>query len=287
MFNTSNSDPCSPEGSLISNNKSKGRSYSESSIYNTLRRGKVTIPKIIMQTWKDREVPEKWKGSPKSIKEMMPDWKYILMTDEDNRNFVKKYFPDFLKYYDRFPHNIQRADAIRYMWLYINGGIYMDLDFEVKHPLDELLTGDAEVYLVSSSNVGSYITNSFMASKPRCKLWLEVIEAMKKKLPIYYLGKHIEVMNTTGPMMLTHVVKNSRTVYSMLPGTLILPCSVCNIWCNSEGAYMKQLEGSSWISYDTKLYIFFMCKWKQVVIFVIFILILILLVILIIWMDWI
>jgi mannosyltransferase OCH1-like enzyme len=287
MFNSSNSDACSPQASLTRDTNSRGMSYSESSISDSLREKKVTIPKLIMQTWKDHDIPDKWKGSPKSIKAMMPDWEYVLMTDEDNRNFVRKHFPDFLKYYDRFPHNIQRADAIRYMWLYINGGIYMDLDFEVKYPLDELLTGDVDVYLVSSSNVGSYITNSFMASKPRCKLWLEVIEAMKKKLPIYYMGKHVEVMNTTGPIMLTHVVKNSKTVYAMLPGSLILPCSICNILCNPDGAYMKQLEGSSWISYDTKVYNFFMCKWKQVVIFVIFLLILILIVIFIVWMDWI
>jgi len=86
--------------------------------------------------------------------------------------------------------------------------------------------------------------------------------------------------------MLTHVVKNSKTVYAMLPSKLILPCSICNIFCNSEGAYMKQLEGSSWIAYDTKVYNFFMCKWKQVIIFVIFLLILILLIIFIIWMGW-
>lgn len=256
----------------------------------------VKIPKIIMQEWnmmaplengkyKDRDIPKHWKPSPKSIKKYMPDWKYVFMTDEDNRAFVKKYFPDFLKYYDRFPHNIMKADAVRYCWLYINGGIYMDLDFEVEHPLDELFTGDVEVYLVSSSNVGSYLTNSFMASKPGCKIWLECIEAMKKKLPWYYAGKHVEVLNTTGPIMLTHVFKKSNIVYGMLPSKLILPCNICNIFCNPKGAYMKQLEGSSWISYDTKFYNFFMCKWKQVIIFVIFLLILALIVIFILWMD--
>lgn len=286
MFNLSNSDVClSQTDSNDSNELSLTRSYSSPDSYSNDKH-KVKIPKIIMQTWKDHDIPEKWRGSPESIKEHMPDWEYVFMTDEDNREFVKKHFPDFLKYYDRFPHNIQRVDAVRYCWLYVHGGIYMDLDFEVKHPLDELFTSDIEVYLVSSSNVGSYLTNSFMASKPGCKLWLEVIEAMKRKLPLHYVGKHIQVMNSTGPIMLTHVAKRSKIVYGMLPSKLILPCNICNIFCNPEGAYMKQLEGSSWISYDTKFYNFFMCKWKQVIVFVIFLLILILLVIFIIWLDW-
>ena len=286
MFNSSNSDACSSQAYSKSDDNLGGSSESDTYISNRQDKKEVTIPKIIMQTWKDHNIPDKWKGSPKSIKKYMPDWKYVFMTDEDNRNFVRKHFPDFLPYYDKFPHNIQRVDAVRYCYLYVYGGIYMDLDFEVKHSLDSLFTSDVDVYLVSSSNVGSYLTNSFMASKPKCKLWLEVIEAMKRKLPLLYMGKHVEVMNSTGPIMLTHVVKNSKTVYAMLPAKLILPCSICNIFCNPEGAYMKQLEGSSWISYDTKVYNFFMCKWKQVVVFVIFLLILILLVIFIIWMDW-
>jgi len=278
MFNSNNSTESHLYTDSSNTNDSIGLTQSDN--YLTNKRS-VTIPKIIMQTWKDHNIPDKWKCSPESIKEHMPDWKYVLMTDEDNRNFVKKHFPDFLKYYDRFPHNIQRVDAVRYCWLYVHGGIYMDLDFEMMHPLDEFFTNDVDVYLVSSSNVGSYLTNSFMASKPGCKLWLEVIEAMKRpNLPWYYIGKHVNVMSVTGPVMLTHVVKKTTVVYGTLPSKLILPCSVCNINCSAKGAYLKQLEGSSWIAYDTKIYNFFMCKWKTILCaLVIILLILIVLVI--------
>ena len=286
MFNSSNSEACSPQAKSKTYSRFKGRSYSESYIGKVKKERKVCIPKIIMQTWKNNDIPKKWQVSPVSIQEHMPDWEYVLMTDEDNRKFVRKHFPDFLPYYDRFPHGIQRADAIRYMWLYVHGGIYMDLDFKVQYPLDELFTYDSDVYLVASGNVGAYITNSFMASKPRCKLWLEMIEGMKQKLPWYYLGKHVEVMNTTGPIMLSHVAKKSKVVYSMLPGKLIMPCSICNINCDASEAYLKPLEGSSWISYDTRFYNFFMCKWKRVIVFAVFLLILLLLIIFILWMDW-
>lgn len=223
----------------------------------------VSIPKIIMQTWKTHTVPKRWKTSPESIKKHMPDWKYVLMDDEENRAFVEKYYPDFLRTYDNFRYGIQRADAIRYMWLYKHGGIYMDLDYEIKRPLDELFTNNSEVYLVHSGNVGTYLTNSFMASKPGCSLWLKVLEKMKNPdIPWFYFGKHMEVMNSTGPVMLTHVVRESDIVYSMLPVKKVVPCSLCNVKCNADNSYLQQLEGSSWVSYDGMVYSYCFCNWR-------------------------
>ena len=53
------------------------------------KKSKVVIPKIIMQTWKNTQVPDHWKRSPESIKQHMSDWQYVLMTDDDNRKFVE------------------------------------------------------------------------------------------------------------------------------------------------------------------------------------------------------
>lgn len=226
------------------------------------------ISKQIFQTWKTNKVPEKWVESPKSIKEHMPDWKYVLMTDDDNRKFVAKHFPDFLSHYDKFPHPIQRADAIRYCYLYINGGLYMDLDIKLQKPLDELLTGD--ICLVCSGNIGSCITNSIMYSaKPGHKLWLDCIEEMKKPVPWYTLSKHFEIMSSTGPVMLNRVVKKSLYTYSLLPTKSIMPCSVCDQKCVSDTAYAVPLEGGSWNSWDSLTLNFLMCNWKSVVMFIV------------------
>jgi mannosyltransferase OCH1-like enzyme len=232
----------------------------------------VKIPKIIYQSWKTHNIPDHWKISPQSIQKIMPDWKYVLFNDEENRNLVKKCFPDFLPYYDAFPHNIMRADAARYCFLYVYGGLYMDLDFEVLQRLDSLFTSDIDIYLVKSGNIGSYYTNSFMASKPKCKFWLEVIEQMKKELPWYYIGKHIVVMNQSGPIMLSHVAKSTDIVIGNLPSRRIMPCSVCNIKCSTEGSYLKPLDGSSWIGYDTMFYNFFLCNWKTLIVLLIYLL---------------
>jgi mannosyltransferase OCH1-like enzyme len=70
------------------------------------------IPHVIMQTWKDKNIPKEWQISQNSISKHFPTWKYVLMTDKSNRNFVKKHFPNLLQIYDEFPYHIQRVDII-------------------------------------------------------------------------------------------------------------------------------------------------------------------------------
>lgn len=223
------------------------------------------IPKLIMQTWKTKDVPEHWKESPESISKKMKSWKHILMTDEDNRNFVKKHFPEFIPYYDSFKYPIQRVDAVRYMWLYVNGGIYLDLDIAVNKNLEKLLKCNYDFYLVQSSNVYSTYTNAFMISKPKVDFWLDVIEEMKKPVPWWCVTKHLIVMNSTGPMMLTRVAKRYTKPYGVIEAKKLSGCNVCNLDnCNNDldSNYTKVLVGSSWCSLDSKLMIFFYCKWK-------------------------
>ena len=237
----------------------------------------VGIPKIIYQSWKTHDVPEHWKVSPESIKALMPDWQYVLYDNAENREMVAEHFPDFLPYYDAFPYDIMRADAARYCFLYLYGGIYMDLDFEVQQDLSELFTGSGEVYLVASGNVSSYYTNSFMASQPGSKFWLEAIEEMKKPVGFWAgMMKHFIIMCQSGPLMLSRVARSTSTVIGVLPRSRVMPCSICNIECSTCDAYLKPLQGSSWISYDTKFLNFWLCHWKTVVSALFFFLILLL-----------
>lgn len=238
------------------------------------------IPKIFMQTWKNRDVPERWKSSPKSVKRFMPDWKYVLMTDEDNRKFVKKYFPDFLDTYDSLEYPIMKADAIRYMFLYVFGGVYMDLDIELMKPLDDLFQDNAEIYLVESGNTGSIYTNSFMASKPGCKIWLDCLKEIKKPYKYWQIGKHLKIMGSTGPLMLTRVINENKYKYdiSTIPTKLVMPCSACDPKpCTKPGAYTKALEGSSWCGWDSFLYTSCACNWGKILMFFLVIIIIIVL----------
>jgi mannosyltransferase OCH1-like enzyme len=243
----------------------------------------LAIPKLIMQTWKTEELPEKWKPTQTSIAKYMPNWKYILMTDEMNRAFITKYFPDFLPYYDAFPYPIQRADAIRYAWLYINGGLYFDCDFKLLGPLDELfikdntitsdgtnsicLVEDYDLFLLASSNTPDVITNGFIAAKPGNRLFLEMIEEMKKPAGFSAIERHLLVMNTTGPLAFNRVIKRLGVRYKQLPSYKINPYTLCEHEYNKPNALMEPLEGSSWVGGTAAIYQWCYCHYNLVLIY--------------------
>lgn len=222
----------------------------------------VTIPKIIMQTWKTSELPDKWKLTQISIRKYMPDWKYVLMTDEMNRAFIEEHFPNFLSYFDAFPYPIQRADAIRYAWLYKFGGLYLDCDNELLAPLDELFISDheADLFLVASSNSPDIITNGFIAAKPGNKVFLEMIEEMKKPAGFSAIERHLQVMNTTGPLAFNRVIKRLNVPYKLLPSSKINPYTICEKEYNKSEALIRPLEGSSWVGGAVGVYQWCYCQ---------------------------
>ena len=220
----------------------------------------VAIPRKILQTWKTHEVPEVWKSSPASIQKFMPGWEHVFMTNDDNRAFVEQHFPDFLPYYDGFKYPIMRADAIRYMWLYVSGGLYVDLDIEIMKPLDDLFT-HGELFVVPSGNTAWVLTNSFMASVPGHPVWLDVIDEMKKPPSPLWITKHMQIIGQTGPAMLDRVVKRSKHPYTVLPRLELMRCTQCDPTpCFFEGTYIRHLEGMSWCSWDSRLFNLLWCN---------------------------
>ena len=54
----------------------------------------MSIPKIIHQTWKTKEIPKELIFCVESWKRLNPTWEYRLWTDEEMDSFVKKEFPE-------------------------------------------------------------------------------------------------------------------------------------------------------------------------------------------------
>ena len=89
------------------------------------------IPKLIHQTWKERQVPPSHAAYQQSWLTHHPAWEYRLWTDADNRAFLAQHYAWFLPIYDYYPQPIMRVDAVRYFILYHYGGLYVDLWFPV------------------------------------------------------------------------------------------------------------------------------------------------------------
>lgn len=173
------------------------------------------IPKIIHQTWKDDRLPDAFKRYSWSWRNMLPDWEYRLWTDEMNREFVRSYYPEFLKRYDAYPKNIQRADAIRYLLLQTYGGLYVDLDFECLKPEFVSLLEDAdfvagkEPYVHSKRFGREYIIcNALMASVPNHPFVKCVIKRMMNHPSGWNVRQGGDILDSTGSFLLSDAYKD-------------------------------------------------------------------------------
>lgn len=200
-----------------------------------------------MQTWKNTIVPDIWKRGQDSVQTMFPDWTYVYMTDFDNEEFVKTNFPEHLRAFKDLKYNIQRADVIRYMWLYVHGGLYIDMDYEVLRDIRGFLEAvHAPLFVLHSPNVSYVLTNSLIVAKPKLGIFMSLIaRCLYGKLPWYYMGKHIEVMFSTGPMAFHDIINHSDVPYVVLPRKLFLPED------DSEPAFTKALQGGTWNAVDS------------------------------------
>jgi len=97
------------------------------------------IPKIIIQTWKNSTIPQRYSKLIDSIKQNNPDYKYLFFTDDDIETFLKINYPEYHQTYLKLPIKIQRIDFFRYVAIYHYGGFYMDLDMNCLKSFDDLL----------------------------------------------------------------------------------------------------------------------------------------------------
>lgn len=106
-------------------------------LYNSL--SVFMIPKIIHCCWFGRgEMPELVQKCLASWHEYMPDWEYKLWNEDNfdvNSTSYTKEAYESKKY-------AFVSDYVRLKALYEIGGLYLDVDFEVLKPFDDLMTGN-------------------------------------------------------------------------------------------------------------------------------------------------
>ena len=216
------------------------------------------IPKIIHQTWKDENIPEKWKKAQQDWLNLHPGWEYMLWTDKKIREYISTRHPDYLALHDSYEYPIQRADMIRYFVLYDYGGVYCDMDMYPMKNIEPYLLNDID-YFVYSAN-GDVITNCFMISRKNSLIMKKIQENLKKDIPWFAIGKHLHVLYSTGPLLVNHTLLNDITEpFAILPRRLFNPYSIVNDdhITDIKESYINTVDSSStWNGYDTSIYNF-------------------------------
>jgi len=120
-----------------------------------------SIPKIIIQTWKTKMIPEKYKNDVQSCKTFNPNYEYKFFSDEDIDDFLSKEYPEWFKTYNKFPVKIQKIDFFRYVAIYHFGGFYLDLDMTVFKSFDDLLNNECVFPIDQNINCSTYNEDRF------------------------------------------------------------------------------------------------------------------------------
>lgn len=177
----------------------------------------MAVSKIIHQVWEGRTepcMPSRLQLLARTWKEQNPEWEYHLWNGDEMDELVYKYFPEYLFLYKSFPYNVQRWDTIRYMILYMYGGIYTDLDTECFRSIDTLLEGVTmgfgEEPPINSNK--TYIGNAFMVSEEKSPGWLAILEDIN--LNIVEKENSIQtILDSTGPYMTTRLFDRLKKEY--------------------------------------------------------------------------
>lgn len=108
------------------------------------------IPKVIHQTYPENFIPAEIRKNIKVLKRLNPNWEYKLYTDNDIEQYISQYFPDILDVYLSINPNYGavRADLFRYLLIYNEGGVYIDIKSSFSIPLNDSLLPD-DTYILS------------------------------------------------------------------------------------------------------------------------------------------
>lgn len=215
------------------------------------------IPKIIHQVWSDVSgpLPEYFKILGETWKEQYSEWDYILWDNQKINEFIQKYYPEYWDIYNRYPYNIQRWDAIRYLILDKLGGMYVDFDYESISPIDELLKDKTCCFALEPKShskvcyrdVQEVFSNALMASISKHPFMQKIISTVFSEKMLDYKGpKDICVYNTTGPWVLIDLYyqlteKEKESIY-LIPAKYVTPFDLPQAHRLIAGEISEELE---------------------------------------------
>ena len=125
------------------------------------------IPKKIMQTWKTKDIEGTDINYPVTVvKKMNPEYVHTLLDDNDCIEYIKKYYGKReLDAYLLLKPAAYRADLFRYLYLYKEGGFYLDIKSSPLQPFYSMIDNKQEILLVKDiHNHGIY--NGLIACVP-------------------------------------------------------------------------------------------------------------------------
>lgn len=215
-------------------------------------------PQIIHQIWSgiDGPLPQKFKLLSETWKYDYPDWRYEFWNNQRIRSFMQERYPHYWGMYCKFPYNIQRWDAIRYLILKDIGGMYVDFDYESIHSLDVLIQDKTCCFSMENpfhckTPTSSYFfvfNNALMLSIPNHPFMNKIVEEVfsEENVCKEYVDKIHTVFKTTGPFVINQLynglTEEEKSQIYLIPAKFVSPFNYQQTRMIRNGAINHVLE---------------------------------------------
>ena len=207
-----------------------------------LHRKATTFPRKIWQLWKfdTLNFEERDLNTARSWTKQNPSYRYEVLTDQNDLAWVEKTFGpegfnrvDIVWIYRELTAKIIKADLLRYLIMYVEGGVYTDIDVEALRSIDHFIPErynehDIEMVLGVEIDQPDFIDHPVLGSKCQsfcqwtfmCKPHLPVMLTLVENIIIWLKGVAVEqnvplgeihldfdqVISGTGPSAFTRAV---------------------------------------------------------------------------------
>ena len=185
------------------------------------------IPKIFHQTWYKKEIPTEIQSHIDNMCLLHPDFEYRFYDDNDILSYInEKGTVQMINAYNKLSIGAEKADLFRYIVLYYDGGIYLDLDSNIVKNIDNLIKNRTAV-ITRERNNGFFVQWCLMFS-PKHPILKNTIELCIDNINS---GKYqYDIHKKTGPTPYSHSIKNKLKIY--------------NIWEMDDETIIKKLKES-------------------------------------------
>ncbi|CCU75907.1 unnamed protein product [Blumeria hordei] len=210
--------------------------------YNPFAVSGTKFPRKIWQSWKIDvlQLEEKELVRARSWTAKNPGYRYEMLTDGNDMDYVEQHFgpaglnrQDIVHTYRTLQAKIIKADLLRYLIMYVEGGVYADVDVEALRPIDRFIPErwnekDIDMIVGVEIDMPHYSDHPILGPKSKsfcqwtfvCKphlpvmmhlidniiLWLNGL-SRKQKVPISDLILDFdEVITGTGPSAFTNAI---------------------------------------------------------------------------------
>jgi len=153
--------------------------------------------------------PKKYHSSLEKWQNMNPEMNVIVWSYNDIILLLKENFPDkTLEFFNSVRDVISRCDFIRFVIVYVYGGMYVDLDFHCLRPLYPFLR-NRDVLLIDEphehfrdEHPREIVFNGIFAFRKRHPFVKEWINTMMENIEKSPNKNDVNVLKTTGPWAL-------------------------------------------------------------------------------------